>query len=134
MNQQPELFYESYLEGLRDDVKSIGGPKVVGGKFWPEKEPVGAGNLVNDCLNANRRDRFNEDQERYIMRKAREARGFSAALYFLCDDTGFDRPPAKNPVDEIAKRQQEFVDAVRTAERISKDLQRLTQAPLAAVR
>lgn len=131
---QPELFYESFLEALRDDVKAIGGSKSVGGKFWPEKDLHAAANLVNDCLNANRRDRFNEDQERYIMRKARELRGFSAGICFLCDDTGFERPLAKNPVDEIAKRQQEFIDAVRTAERVSHELQRLTQAPLAAVK
>lgn len=131
---QPELFYESYLEALRDDVRVIGGAKAVGLTFHPQKEPEAARNWVNDRLSLGRRERFEDDQERYIMRKAREARGFSAALCYLCDDTGFDRPIAKNPVDVIAKRQQEFIDAVKSVQQIGKDLERLTQTPLQAVR
>lgn len=129
---QPELFYESYLEALRDDVKAVGGAKAVGHTFHPQKEQEAARNWVNDRLNADRRERFESDQERYIMRKAREVRGFSAALCYLCDDTGFERPPAKNPIDEIAKRQQEFVAAVKQVQQIGKQLEQLTRAPLSA--
>lgn len=131
---QAELFYESYLEALRDDVRAIGGAKEVGHTFWPQKDMEAARNAVNDRLNAERRERFENDQERYIMRKARELRGFSAALCYLCDDTGFQRPVAKNPIDELAKHQAAFVEAVKSAQSIVKQLERLTQPPLQAVK
>lgn len=113
---QPELFYESFLEALKDDVKAIGGSKELGAKFWPEKAAtaeglVAARNAVNDRLNGDKRDRFNDDQVRYIMRRAREVRGFSAALYFICDDTQFERPKPRAPQDERA----EIVRQIREA-------------------
>ncbi len=129
MNQQPELFYENFLDALRDDVKAIGGSKAVGHTFWPEKDVTAAGNAVNDRLNPDRRDRFTDEQERFVMRRARALRGFSAAVCFICDDTGFERPTAKNPEDEIAKRQREFIDAVKRVERIGHELQKLGGMP-----
>jgi hypothetical protein len=53
------------------------------------------------------------------MRQAREVRGFSAALYFLCDDVGFERPKALNPEDEKQKLQRELVAAVTSLARIT---------------
>jgi hypothetical protein len=97
---QPDLFYESFEEALRDDVKALGGLKKVGPVFWPEKDTEGAARSLADKLNSGRRDRLTDEQERFIMRRAREVRGFSAALYYICDDTHFDRPKAKVPEDE----------------------------------
>lgn len=131
---QPELFYESYLDALRDDVRACGGAKEIGIKFHPQKEADAARNWVNDRLNADRRERFDDDQARYIMRRAREVRGFSASLCYLCDDTGFARPIAMNPVDVVAKRQQEFIAAVKQVQQIGRDLERLTQTPLQAIK
>lgn len=125
MSEQPELFYDSFLEALRDDVNACGGPKEVGCWFWPEKSLETARNSVNDRLNIERRDRFTNDQERLIIRKARERRGFSAAIAFLCDDTGFERPRPKEPEDERARLQREFVDSVRRLDAISEQLGRV---------
>lgn len=119
MSESPELFYESFQEGLRDDVNAIGGAKAVGAMLWPEKDPLAARNKVNDCLNIEKRDRFSEEQEDLIIKLAREKRGFSAGLYARCDATGFERPKPKDPEDEHAKRQREFIAAVKTIERIA---------------
>ena len=131
--QQERLFYDSELEGLRDDVNALGGPKEIGRWFWPEKSIEAARNMVNDRLNAERRDRFTEDQRRLIMRKAREKRGFSATLNFICDDTGFERPRAKNPEDEAAALQRRYIESVNLQRQIADRLERLARSPLQAI-
>ncbi len=130
---QPALFYDSYLEALRDDVLVSGGAKVVGKLLFPEKEVEAARNALNDCLNAARRERLSDEQERLIIRRAREVRGFSAAVYFLCDDTGFERPKALNPEDEKAKLQREVIEAARTVKAAVDKLERMSQAPLHSI-
>ena len=121
----PALFYESYLEALRDDVMALGGPKVVGPWFWPETEKSveAARNALNDCLNAARRERLTDAQERLIMRRAREVRGFSAAIYYLCDEAGFERPKAINPEDEQAKLMRDFNRNVENLHKLAERIQ-----------
>lgn len=128
------LFYDSFLEALRDDVLALGGPKVVGKQLFPEKDLEPARNTLNDCLNPARRERLTDEQERLIIRRAREVRGFSAALYFLCDDCGFERPKAINPEDERAKLMREFTEGVKRldaiAERLGPSLLTLHTSPV----
>lgn len=134
MNTQERLFYESWFDALRDDVTACGGTKEVGGWFWPGKDMIAARNAVNDRLNPDRRERFDDDQERLIMRRAKEARGFSAALAFICDDAGFERPKALKPVDEAAdllRRQESMVSEFR---QLLERQERLTRAPRQAVK
>lgn len=125
MNDQPELFYDSYLEALRDDVKACGGPKTVGEWFWPDKLVETRRNMVNDRLNTERRDRFTDDQERLIMRRAKQARGFSSALCFICDDTEHERAKPKSAEDERTAAMREFTNAVNRLGPIADKLERL---------
>lgn len=128
--QGPDLFYESYDQALRDDVKSLGGLKVVGKWFFAEKDPEAAGRALADRLNPERRERLSDEQERMIMRRARESRGFSAALCFIRDDTEFERPKARNPEDERVKLQREILEAARSFKHSVERLERLATAPL----
>jgi hypothetical protein len=131
---QPELFYEGYFEALRNDVAAVGGSKKVGKLFWPEKDAVAAGNKLNDCTNSDRRERLSDEQERLIMRLAREARGFSAAMIFICDDTGFERPRALAPQDESERLQRKIIDATQVLQSSIDRLERLTKPALQAVK
>lgn len=113
--EQSKLFperYESFLEALRDDVNALGGPSEIGEWFWKEKSHETRRNLVNHSLNSERRERFTQEQEQLIMRRAREKRGYSAALYFLCDETGFERPKAIQPEDEKLKVARALATAI----------------------
>lgn len=132
--EQPALFYDSFLEALRDDVLAIGGPKVVGKLLFPHKEVEPARNALNDCLNSDRRERLTDEQEHFIIRRAREVRGFSAAIYYTCDATGFERPKALNPEDEKAKLQRELIEAARVFKHNVDRLEKLNQAPLTVVK
>lgn len=127
---QPALWYEDYAEALRDDVRALGGAKSVGVLLWPEKDADAARNKLNDCCNPERRDRLSTEQEHLLIKRAREVRNYSALLYYTCDETGFDRPSAKNVQDETAQLQREFIDSVRRSEIVAKRLEALTRSPM----
>lgn len=130
---EEQLFYDSELDALRDDVNACGGPKDVGAWFWPDKTVENRRNRVNDRLNGERTERFTDDQKRLIMRRARERRGFSATLSFICDDTGFERPKPKNPKDETLVLIERAGDLARESRRVADALDRLTRSPIAIV-
>lgn len=136
-NQQ-EAWYESYRAALRDDCKAIepsrAWAKVVGKMLFPEiADAEEAGRRLDDKTNPSRRDRLTDEQERFVMRKAKEARGFSAALNFICDDTDFHRPKPKDRRDEALELQSRaerlLVEFKHTVER----MERLSQSPLSLV-
>jgi hypothetical protein len=122
MNMKAQPFYEDWLSALRDDVQALGGNKVVGHTFWPEMAADEAGRKLATKLNGARPERLSADRERFIMKRAREVRGFSAALFYLCDDLGFERPKALNPEDKKERLQRELVAAVSSLARITEAL------------
>lgn len=135
MSIGPDLFYESWEDALRDDVRALGGSKVVAASLWPEKtDPIAARNKLNDAMNTERRERLTQEQELFIMRRAKEVRGFSAAMFFLCDEVGTERPKSKDPQDETAALQREFIESVRRNERILHRMEALAQVGPRAVK
>lgn len=118
----PELFYESWHDALKDDVKAAGGLQTVGKIFRADLDKDAAGRWLADRLNPDRRERLTDTQERLIMRLATKARGFSAALCHVCDDVGYTRPEPKKLEDERAALQRDFVAAVKTADRLAEKL------------
>ncbi len=137
--QQRALFYENYRAALREDCKAIGDStqawaKVVGKILFPEiSDPTEAGRRLNDKTNPHREDRLSDEQERLIMRLAREKRGFSAALDFICDDTEFERTKPRDRRDEAAELQARFERGLAELRQITERQERLAQAPLALV-
>jgi hypothetical protein len=125
MSHGPELFYESWEEALKDDIKALGGTKTVGKLLWPDLDIDPARNRLNDRLNPERRERLSDTQERLVMRLAREARGFSAAMCYLTDDTGFERPKSRAPRDEMTELQRQFVDSVKQQAKIVERIEHL---------
>src|SRR3990167_4548564 len=106
MDSGPALFYESLQDALREDARALAGgsrawAKVVGRLLKPEiADPEVAARWLDDRLNPNRRERLTDDQERYLMRESARARGWSAALCYICDEAGFERPKRRDPAEE----------------------------------
>lgn len=132
--RDPQLFYDGYCAALRDDCKAIepteAWAKVVGKMLFPEKEILAARGALLDKTNPEKRDRLTDEQERLIMTKAREVRGFSAALYHICDCTGFERPRAKAPKDEALELQSRGERLLAELKQITERQERLLRAPL----
>lgn len=140
MDQQPQraLFYENYRAALREDCKAIeptaAWAKVVGKLLFPEiSDPVEAGRRLNDRTNPNRDDRLSDEQERLIMRLAREKRGFSAALDFICDDTEFERTKPRDRKDEMLELQGRIERSTAELRQLIERQERLVRSPLSSV-
>lgn len=131
---QASLFFESWEDALRDDVRALGGSKQVGKLLYPEKDVETAARALNDKLNAGRRERLTDEQERMIIRMAGQARGYSAALNFLCDSTQFERTKPIAPEESAARLQREFLDSIERGQRILEEFKRLTKLPLQAIK
>lgn len=122
---QQDLPLESYLESLREDVKTLGGSTKVGAWFIPEKSQEAQRNYVNDRLSSARRERFTDDQVELIMRRAIQARGHSDALNYLCDRLGMERPKPKDPELERRRAMERFAEAADRMSAAVDDIKRL---------
>lgn len=120
----PALFHESITDALREAVQALGGFKKVGGAMKPDKSADEAGRWLADCLNADRRERFDPDQVLWIMREARKI-GCHAAANFLMRECGYADPVAIEPEDERARLEREFIDAAKTVQAIAERMQRV---------
>lgn len=109
---QLSLMHESLNDALREAVQALGGSKKLGAIMWPELPLDHASNKVRDCLNPDRRERFNPDQVLMIMRLARQA-GSHALANYIMREAGYADPLPAEPEDEIARMQREFVEATK---------------------
>lgn len=109
---QLSLMHESLNDALREAVQALGGSKKLGAMMWPELPLDHASNKVRDCLNPDRRERFNPDQVLMIMRLARQA-GSHALANYMMREAGYADPLPVEPEDEIARMQREFVEATK---------------------
>src|SRR5882672_4277568 len=109
MGQQPRLFHESINDALREVVQALGGAKKVGPAMRPEKTMDDAARWVLDCLNPDRRDRFNPDQVLWLLREGKKIDCHAAARFFMLE-AGYSEPTPVDPTvqrdrlaDELAK-------------------------------
>jgi hypothetical protein len=124
MSQSP-LFSESIYDALGDVVRALGGSKKVGSELRPEKPVDEAAKWVKDCLNPERRERFDPEHILWLLKRGREVSCHSA-INFLCDETGYERPRAIDPEDERAKLQRLYIEAVRTSKQIAERMERMS--------
>lgn len=109
---QLALMHESMNDSLREAVQALGGTKKVGALMWPELPIDHASTKVRDCLNCERRERFNPEQVLMIMRMARQI-GCHAVAAYMMREAGYADPLPVDPEDEIAKMQREFIEATK---------------------
>lgn len=121
---QERLFYEDVYDALTDVVRALGGPKAVGGVFWPQKEPERAAQDVRNCLNRNHSQKFDPEQLLLLFRMAGEA-GCHIGMYYFSTQCGYAEPTWREPEDQIAELEREFIESVRLQQIICKRMERL---------
>jgi hypothetical protein len=131
---QSKLFSEDIYDALSDVVRALGGPKKVGAMLKGDAVTAeDAGRWVKDCLNRNRRERFDPNELIFLLRKAREA-GCHSAMHFVCDEAGYDRPKPLEPRDEMAELQRRYIDAVEASRTIAERMERLVRPGIQVVK
>lgn len=117
---------------LAEIVRALGGAEKVGRQLWPEKTAAAAAQGVRDCLNPERRERFNPEQVLLLFRMARLA-GFHGAMHWFSDFCGYSHPEPIEPDDEHARLMREFVQASNKLEQLGARIERMMQPAAVAV-
>lgn len=108
MSDQSKLFITDIYDALGDLVRACGGPKAVGIAMKPEKTPDDAAGWVKDCLNRNRRERFDPEQTMWLLKKGREV-GCHEPIKWICTNAGYSPPEPVEPETELARLLREYV-------------------------
>jgi hypothetical protein len=89
---QTALFHERIEDAIDEVIRACGGRKKVACEMWPDKPQREAHNLIDACLNPDRRERFTPDQIIYLARRGHEANCHALMLY-LGSDCGYEIKP-----------------------------------------
>lgn len=122
---QPALFYESLNDALREVVLALGGTKKVGSDMRPEKSADDAARWVSDCLNPDRREKFDPEQVLWLLRAGRKI-GCHSGTYFICSDAGYSSPQPIEPQDEKAELQRQFIEASKHISRLADRIEKIS--------
>lgn len=117
-DQTVPMFFDGIEDALREVVRSLGGPKPVGARMWPEMEPDKAGRRLADCLNESRREVLSPAQVLMVLKLGRQA-NCHAALNFIARECGYADPQPVEPEDEVARLQREYVEATKALMQIA---------------
>lgn len=109
---QNSLFHERIEDAIASVIDRCGGRKVFACDMYPDKPQRDAHNLVDACLNPERREKFAPSQLMYIMKRGRQVGCHDLAL-FMARDAGYADPVPIEPEDEVAKLQRDFVEATK---------------------
>src|SRR3989304_4542646 len=75
-------------EALREVVQALGGARKVGVMMRPEKSAKDAARWISDCLNVERREKFDPEQVMWLLREGRNI-GCHSAMYFVGRGGGY---------------------------------------------
>lgn len=109
MSDQQKLFITDIHDALGDLVRALGGPKAVGLALKPEKASDDAAGWIKDCLNRNRREKFDPEQILWLLRRGREV-GCHEPINWICTQAGYSVPEPKEPETELAKLLREYIE------------------------
>lgn len=131
-DKQPALFHESVNDALREIVQALGGTKKAGPMMRPQKSADEAGRWVSDCLNPDRREKFDPEEVLFLLREARKI-GVHTAINFVCADAGYGNPQPIEPEDERAQLMREFIEAQKLAKQNLDRMERMNAGAIRAV-
>lgn len=115
---QGKLFYEDIYDAIGTTIMALGGYKKVGYMLWPNMKMESAYARLKNCLERDKPEKLAPDELATLVREGRKA-GCHAIPEFMADDAGYDRPNPKEPEDQIAELQREFISAVKIADRLA---------------
>lgn len=82
-------FYEGAEDALKAAVQALGGAKAVGSKLWPDKSMEDARTLLLNCINPERKEKFDYSQLIWIFREAKRI-GHSAGFEWFARECEFE--------------------------------------------
>lgn len=85
-------FYEGAEDALKASVQALGGAKSVGSRLWPDKSVEDARTLLLNCINPDRKEKFDYSQLIWLFREAKR-KGHTAGFDWFARECEFDSRP-----------------------------------------
>jgi hypothetical protein len=120
---QQSLFHEDINSALQGLVSAMGGAKVVGTKLYPDLPIDSAARRLLDAINPDRAQQLSQTQFLTLLKWGREA-GYHGVMEYLAEEAGYTRPSPRDPEDQKAELQRQFIEAVKLSEQIARRLQK----------
>lgn len=119
MNQQ-QLFYESLDDAIGSTIIALGGYKAVALRLWPTMKLESAYAKLKSCTNAqhDKREYLKDHEIEKLAEWGREI-ACTAIAERIASVSGGKFVPVK-PEDAEAERQRQFIEAVKTLERLAR--------------
>lgn len=109
MSEQGNLMITDIYDALGDLVRAAGGPKTVGQILKPEKTHEDSAGWVKDCLNRNRRQKFEPEHIMWLLKKGREL-GCHDPIAWICKSAGYTAPEPIEEENELARLLREYIE------------------------
>ncbi|MDZ7809237.1 MAG: hypothetical protein U5L11_02660 [Arhodomonas sp.] len=122
--EQTSLFHEDFHHSLRDARAAIGGVKRMAGLVYPNLPLDKAHTMLANALNPDRRERLELEDVVAIMRHARAA-GCHIPMAYLARELDYAPPETREPENELAALQREFIERAKAMERMASQISRL---------
>lgn len=122
---QNALFHDRIEDAIDEVCRAAGGRKSMACALWPDKPARDAHNLLDACLNQERRERLTPSQLIYIARKGREV-GCHALMTYFDHECGYESKPVDldaqrdRVVEVISDSTRMLASALATLERLQK--------------
>jgi len=123
---QSALFHERIEDAIDEVVRQCGGRKKLACEMWPDKPAREAHNLMDACLNPERRERFSPSQVLYIARRGREV-GCHALMNYLGAECGYEVKPITK-AEEVDRLTSVVEQSTKTLASALATLERLQRA------
>lgn len=120
---QGELFYDNEYDALRATIDLIGGPKRIACALWPTKSMADARRYLLHCLDPERAEKLALEEIFAIWEMARAA-NVHVITEYAAQRLRYEFK-AITPEEELNSVQREYVDAVKTLEKITDRMARL---------
>jgi len=122
---QNALFHDRIEDAIDETCRALGGRKKVACELWPDKPARDAHNLLDACLNPERRERLMPSQLLYVIKRGREA-GCHAVMTYLDHECGYESKPVnraeevERPTSVVEQSTKTLASALATLERLQR--------------
>lgn len=121
--QQEALFYDRIEQAMDAVIIAYGGRKKFACELWPDKPQRDAHNLLDACLNPERREKFSPSQIVFLLGRGRHV-GCHALARFIGAATGYEVTPIA-PEEERDRLADSIHEASQTLNRLIQAAERI---------
>jgi hypothetical protein len=129
---QPSLFHERIEDALDEVIRVCGGRKEFACEMWPDKPQREAHNLLDACLNPERREKFSPSQIIYILKRGRGV-GCHSLMFYISRECEYEARPII-AAEEVDRLTSVIESSTKTLAAAMATLERIQQANNKAVR